>query len=240
MAVGDRSTQYNHADWALKRRFLRFLIKYIGFTLLAKVDHVEGIENVPAEGPGILLINHIALIDPILVIHLLPRNIVPLAKMEVYDYPLVGIFPKMWGVVPLKRDEIDRQALYTVMGILQAGELVLVAPEGTRHHELQEGRVGVAYLASRTNAPVIPVAIDGTIGFPVFRTAARWREGGARVRFGKPFRYKAEFSKARSKDLRRMTDEAMYYLASLLPENRRGAYADLSQATQTTFEWLGE
>lgn len=240
MAVGEPSLQYNHADWELKRRFLRFLIKYIGFTLLAKVDHVEGIENVPTEGPGILLINHIAFIDPVLVIHLLPRNIVPLAKMEVYDYPFVGIFPKMWGVVPLRRDEIDRQALYHVMAILRAGELVLVAPEGTRHHELQQGRVGVAYLSSRTNAPVIPVAIDGTIGFPVFRSSSRWREAGARVRFGKPFRYKPEFNKARSKDLRLMTDEAMYYLASLLPENRRGAYSDLTQATQTTFEWLGE
>ncbi len=237
MAVGEISMVYNHADWERKRRFLRFLIKYIGFTLLAKVDHVEGIENVPAKGPGILLINHIAFIDPILVIHLLPRNIVPLAKMEVYDYPFVGIFPKMWGVVPLKRDEIDRQALYQVMSILHAGEMVLVAPEGTRHHELQEGRVGVAYLASRTNVPIIPVAIDGTIGFPVFRTNRRWQEAGARVRFGRPLRYKAEFSKARNKELRLMTDEAMYYLASLLPEKRRGAYSDLSRATQTTFEW---
>ncbi len=237
MAVGEISMVYNHADWERKRRFLRFLIKYIGFTLLAKVDHVEGIENVPAKGPGILLINHIAFIDPILVIHLLPRNIVPLAKMEVYDYPFVGIFPKMWGVVPLKRDEIDRQALYQVMSILHAGEMVLVAPEGTRHHELQEGRVGVAYLASRTNVPIIPVAIDGTIGFPVFRTNRRWQEAGARVRFGRPLRYKAEFSKARNKELRLMTDEAMYYLASLLPEKRRGAYSDLSRATQKTFEW---
>jgi 1-acyl-sn-glycerol-3-phosphate acyltransferase len=239
MAVGSASLRYNHADWALKRRFLRFLIKYIGFTLLAKVDQVDGIQNVPKSGPGILLINHIALIDPILVIHLLPRNIVPLAKMEVYDYPFVGIFPKMWGVVPLKRDEIDRQAIHQVMAILRAGEMVLVAPEGTRHHELQQGRVGVAYLASRMDVPVIPVAIDGTEGFPVFRTSKRWRGPGAHVRFGRPLRYKAEFAKARGKELRLMTDEAMYYLASLLPENRRGAYSDFSRATQTTFDWVG-
>jgi 1-acyl-sn-glycerol-3-phosphate acyltransferase len=238
MAVGSASWQYNHTDWELKRRFLRFLIKYIGFTLLAKVDKVEGIENVPARGPGILLINHIAFIDPILVIHLLPRNIVPLAKMEVYDYPFVGIFPKMWGVIPLKRDEIDRGALHKVMAILRSGEMVLVAPEGTRHHELQVGRVGVAYLASRTNAPVIPVAIDGTQGFPVFRTAKRWQSPGAKVHFGKPLRYKKEFTKARGQELRLMTDEAMYYLASLLPQNRRGAYSDMSQATQTTFDWV--
>ena len=229
---------YNHAEWELRRRFLRFLIKYIGFTLLAKIDEIDGLEHVPTAGSGILLINHIAFIDPIAVIHVLDRHIVPLAKMEVYDYPFVGIFPKLWGVVPLKRDEIDRNALSQIISILRAGEMVLVAPEGTRHHELQTARVGVAYLASRTNSPVIPVAIDGTSGFPVFRTSNRWKEAGARIRFGKPFRYKPEFSRARSKDLRLMTDEAMYYLSSLLPEHRRGVYSDLNQATQKTIEWV--
>jgi len=237
MAGPKETMKYNHADWAFKRRFLRFLIKYIGFTLLAKVDRVEGLENVPDEGPGILMINHIAFIDPILVIHLLERDIVPLAKQEVYDYPFIGIFPKLWGVVPIKRDEMDRQSLRQVMAILKAGEIVLVAPEGTRNHELQVGRVGVAYLASRTDSHIIPVAIDGTVGFPVFRTSHRWKESGAVVCFGKPFRYRSELSTARNKDLRLMTDEAMYILASMLPEHRRGEYSDLSRATQSTIKW---
>lgn len=237
MATQRRKDEYNHADWELKRRFLRFLIKYIGFTLLAKVDHVEGLENVPASGSGILLINHIAFIDPIVLIHLLPRNIIPLAKTEVYDYPLVGIFPKMWGVVPVKRDEMDREALQQVLAILRAGELVLVAPEGTRNHELREGRVGVAYLASRTGTLVIPVAIEGTPGFPVLRTSKRWKEPGAHIRIGNPFYFRPDLSNARSRQLRLMTDEAMYILASLLPEDRRGVYKDLSKATQETIEW---
>jgi 1-acyl-sn-glycerol-3-phosphate acyltransferase len=238
MGSQNEEVKYNHADWELKRRFLRFLLKYIGFTLLAKIDRVEGLDNIPAEGQGILFINHIAFIDPIVVLHLLRRNIVPLAKQEVYDYPFVGVFPKMWGVVPVKREALDRQPLKQVMAILKAGEMVLVAPEGTRHHELQVGRVGVAYLASRTQSPVIPVAIDGTPGFPVFRTSQRWKDPGAVVRFGQPFRYRSDFSRARSKDLRLMTDEAMYIVASLLPEHRRGVYADLSKATQSTIEWL--
>ena len=56
--------QYNHQDWEFRRRFLRFLIRSLGVTLLAKLDKVEGLQNVPREGPGILLINHIAFIDP--------------------------------------------------------------------------------------------------------------------------------------------------------------------------------
>jgi len=167
----------------------------------------------------------------------LPRNIVPLAKREVYDYPLVGIFPKIWGVIPVKREEIDRRAVQQVMEVLRAGQIVLVAPEGTRGPELQQGKEGVAYLASRGQAPVIPVAVDGTIGFPALRYTAAWREPGASLRFGRPFRYRSEFQRAGGAQLRQMTDEAMYILASLLPEYRRGVYADLSKATQDTIEW---
>lgn len=231
---------YNHQDWESMRRFLRFLIKYIGTTLIAKLDRVDGLENVPSKGSGIFLINHIAFIDPIIVMHTLPRNIIPLAKTEVYTYPFVGIFPKLWGVVPVKRYEMDRKALKQIMAILNAGEMILVAPEGTRHHELQEGRVGVAYLASRTGSPVIPVAIEGSVGFPAFRTSKRWREPGVHIQFGKPFYYKKDLSRARNKDLRLMTDEAMYILAAMLPEYRRGVYSDLSKATQDTIDSVSE
>ena len=86
---------YDHARYAKRRRVCRFLLKWLGFTLLAKIDRTEGMENVPAEGPAILMINHIAFIDPFVVLNLLPRDIVPLAKIEVYSYPVVGIFPRL-------------------------------------------------------------------------------------------------------------------------------------------------
>jgi 1-acyl-sn-glycerol-3-phosphate acyltransferase len=238
MTTQSHAGNYDHQAWEWKRRFLRFLIKYLGVTLLAKLDRVEGLENVPAEGSGILMINHIAFIDPIIVLHTLPRNIIPLAKNEVYHYPLIGIFPKLWGVVPVKRDEMDREAIKQVMEILKAGEIVLIAPEGTRSNALQEGRVGAAYIASRTNTPIIPVAVDGSVGFPAFRTSRRWKEPGVHIRIGKAFRYRPDLSRARNKTLRQMMDEAMYVLASLLPEHRRGVYSDLTKATQNTIEWL--
>ena len=238
MAVNDKNSHYDHASLEKKRRFLRFLIRVIGFNFLAKLDRIDGIENVPSEGSAILLINHIAFIDPIVVLHVLPRNIVPLAKVEVYDYPVVGIFPKMWEVVPIKRTDVDRRALQKAMAILRAGEIVLVAPEGTRHTELQQAREGIAYLASRTNSPVVPVAIDGTEGFPALRWSKTWRNPGAHLRFGKPFRFRPDLKKARSRDLQLMTQEAMYILASLLPEYRRGFYSDLSKATLETIEWV--
>jgi 1-acyl-sn-glycerol-3-phosphate acyltransferase len=217
-----------------KRRFLRFLIKYIGFTMLAKLDRVEGMENVPSHGSAVLMINHIALIDPIVVLHVLPRNIVPLAKVEAYDYPFVGIFPRMWGVIPVRRDELDRRAIQQVLDVLRAGEIVLVAPEGTRSSQLHQAKVGVAYLASRGNAPVVPVAIDGTPGYPSLRFSELWKGPGAVVRFGKPFYFKPEMQRAGHESLRKMTDEAMYILAAMLPPERRGYYQDLSKATRYT------
>ncbi|RPI83098.1 MAG: 1-acyl-sn-glycerol-3-phosphate acyltransferase [Chloroflexi bacterium] len=228
---------YNHARWEPQRRFLRFLIRWIGFTLLARVDRVEGMENVPKTGPAILMINHIAFIDPIVVLHLLPRNIVPMAKVEVFSYPGIGIFPKIWHVIPVKREEVDRQAIRYALDILAAGEMILVAPEGTRGPALKEGKEGVAYLASRSGVPVVPVAIKDSAGFPALRFTSRWKGPGATVKFGRPFRYKPEYIEHRG-DLRKMTDEAMYVLASLLPEEMRGHYSDISSATLDTIELL--
>lgn len=233
------SSRYHHADWERRRRVLRFLIKYIGFTLLAKLHKVEGLENVPDQGPAILMINHIAFIDPIVVLHLVPRNIIPLAKVEVYDYPVVGIFPRLWGVIPVRREEVDRRAVQQVLEVLRAGEVVLVAPEGTRGPQLSQGKEGVAFLASRSGVPVIPVAIEGTVGFPALRfLSTAWRKPGAHVRFGRPFRYRPGPGRPDRDLLRKMTDEAMYVLAAMLPENRRGVYFDLSKATQETIEWV--
>mgnify|MGYP001068820114 CR=1 FL=1 len=232
------SETYDHASLEPMRGFLRFLIKWIGFTLLVKLDRVDGLENVPSQGPAILMINHIAFVDPIVVLHVLPRNIVPMAKTEVYDYPLIGIFPKLWQVVPVHREEVDRQAIKHALEILRAGEILLVAPEGTRGTALQEGKEGVAYLASRSGVPVIPVAIQGTPGFPALIFTQAWRTPGAYVHFGRPFRFRPEYRRADRELLRKMTDEAMYILAGMLPPARRGVYSDLSQATQDTIEWV--
>jgi 1-acyl-sn-glycerol-3-phosphate acyltransferase len=233
-----QSATYDHSRWEFRRRVLRFLLRYIGFNFLAKLDLVEGLENVPSSGPGILMINHIAFVDSIVVLHVVPRNIVPLAKIEVYDYPLVGIIPRLWNVIPVRRDEVDRRAVRMALEVLQAGEMILMAPEGTRGESLKEAKGGLAYIASRADVPVIPVAIENTIGFPTTPLSPRWRGPGACVRFGKPFRFKQTGKRPSREEMRVMTDEAMYIMAAMLPEHRRGAYAALSRRTTTTIEWL--
>lgn len=228
---------YDHSHYELRRRVIRYLLRIIGFSLFARIDHAEGVENVPAQGSAIMMINHINFVDPFVVMNLLPRNIIPMAKIEVYSYPIVGIFPRIYGVIPVQREEFDRRAVQGAMEVLKAGEIILVAPEAHRGPELRQGKEGIAYLATRANAPIVPVAIDGTIGYPTTPLSHRWREPGARVKFGAPFRFKTK-QRAGREMLRLMTDEAMYILAGMLPEYRRGFYSDLSLATQETIEWV--
>jgi 1-acyl-sn-glycerol-3-phosphate acyltransferase len=230
--------RYKHRRYELRRRFLRFLIQNIGFTLLLKLERVEGQDLIPRSGPGILMINHIAFVDSIVALHLCPRFVVPMAKIEVYDYPVIGIFPRLWGVIPVRREEVDRQALRQALDVLQAGEMILMAPEGTRGTQLQQGKEGIAYLASRSGAPIIPVAINGTPGFPALRFTPRWKGTGAQVTYGRPFRFRTEQQRPDRNLMRKMTDEAMFVLSSLLPEERRGYYRDLSKATRDTIEWV--
>jgi 1-acyl-sn-glycerol-3-phosphate acyltransferase len=235
---GFSNIKYNHASWETRRRFCRFLLKTIAFSLLIKLDRVDGLDNFPSDGPAILLMNHIAFVDPIVLVYVSPRFIVPMAKVEVYDYPVIGIFPRLWGVIPVRREEVDRRAIRIALDVLRAGEVILVAPEGTRGPQLQRGKEGMAYLASRSGAPILPVAIEGTPGFPALRFDQRWHRPGVRVRYGQPFRFHAHIKHPARNQLRQMADEAMYVLAAMLPEARRGVYSDLSRATQETIEWL--
>ncbi len=228
---------YDHARFEFRRQILRWLLNEIGFRVLAKIDRVEGLDNLPRSGPAIVMINHIAFVDPIVVLGSIPRNLVPMTKREAFKYPIWGIFPYIWGVIPVRRDEVDRRAIRMALEVLEAGELILVAPEGTRNPALQKAREGVAYLGYRSGAPIVPVAITGTVGFPTI-SPKRMRQPGAVVKLGRPFQYRRFEGRLRGHRLQQMTDEAMYMLAEMLPEDRRGDYADLSQATRDTIELL--
>ena len=228
---------YNHQRLEWRRNLCRFLLHQIGFRFLAKIDTIDGSENVPLEGPGIVMINHIAFVDPIVVLANLPRNVVPLAKIEAFHYPVVGIFPKIWDAVPVLREGFDRDAIRKALSILDAGEMLLMAPEGTRNPSLRDAREGVAYLGSRSGAPIIPVVVTGTKGFPSIKPS-RWKQSGALVQIGSPFRFRSDLKRPGREVLKQMTDESMYILARMLPEELRGEYSDLSKATTKLIEFF--
>jgi len=232
------TTTYDPSRWRRKRKILRLALRTIGFPLMARIEKVEGLENIPPNGRVIMMFNHIGFIDPLAIMHVSPRDPVPMMKAEALAFPVIGHLPKWWGVVPIWRGEVDLLAIRQSLAVLEAEEPLLIAPEGTRNPSLQQGKLGMAYLAARAQAPVLPVAVDNTEGYPTFPFSRRWRAPGAVIRFGKPFRFKATARNPNRQLLRKMTDEAMYILAALLPPHRRGVYADLEHATQETIVWL--
>jgi 1-acyl-sn-glycerol-3-phosphate acyltransferase len=234
------SRRYDHTQYESTRRVLRWMITHIGWRFLARIDYsrIEGLENLPSIGPAILMINHIAFIDPIVVLGNLPRNIVPMAKAEVHKLPVWGIFTQLWDVIPVHREELDRRALEQALTVLEAGEVILIAPEAHRHPAMTQAREGIAYIAHKSGAPVVPVAVEGTHGYPALLGPWNVRKPGAHFKMGHPFRFKPFTGRLPRERLRLMTDEAMYVLAALLPEHRRGYYADLSKATMETIEFV--
>jgi 1-acyl-sn-glycerol-3-phosphate acyltransferase len=216
------------------------MITNIAWRFLTRIDddRIEGLEHLPQTGAAILMINHIAFVDPIVVLGNLPRNIVPLAKSEAYHIPVLGIFPRLWNAIPVHRQELDRRALERALMVLKAGEVILIAPEATRRPALGQAREGIAYIAYKSGAPVIPVTIEGTRGYPTLVGPWNKHLGKAYFKLGRAFRYKQLNTRLPRERLRLMTDEAMYVLAALLPEPRRGYYADLSLATTETIEFV--
>nr|MBC7244346.1 1-acyl-sn-glycerol-3-phosphate acyltransferase [Chloroflexota bacterium] len=212
------------------RRIANFVLCLL-FKLIFKIEFT-GIGNVPKQGPFIAMMNHIYFLDPVLVSALSPRFIVIMSKIENYRNPLFAPIMRLYGTFPVRRGELDMSAIRTSLQVLEQGHGLLMAPEGTRSrtHTLQEGRDGMAWLALRTNAPIVPVALSGQERLGHY--LRRLRRTPLRIVFGEPFRFRTVEGTQRREQLHAMTNEAMYRLAALLPPSYRGIYHNLEQATQ--------
>lgn len=213
----------------MRRKLLNALLRVLYF-LLFRLE-VSGAENVPPTGPLILMINHIDALDPFLVVGIFPRSVTPMSKVELFDLPLIGILAQAYGAFPIRRGQVDKRAIRQALHVLQEGGVLLVAPEGTRSptYSLQRGKEGMALIAARTGAPLIPVAVTGTE-----HAGSHWRRlhrAPVRIVIGEPFRLDPGGEHVRRPLLRTMTGEAMYRLAAILPPSYRGVYGKLNEAT---------
>lgn len=215
------------------RRIVKPIIRFLVWLLLRM--KVRGLEQIPSEGPAILAISHTNFLDPVLVMALCPRPLEAISKLENLRLFFFGPLIRMYGVIPIRRGEVDRKTLNAAIEVLKRGELLLIAPEGTRSGvgRLQKGRGGLAYIAARTGAPIVPVGIIGVEGF--WPNLVRLRRTPVQIALGQPFRFVARDRPLDRQTLAQMTAEAMYQLAATLPPERRGRYANLEIATE---EWL--
>jgi 1-acyl-sn-glycerol-3-phosphate acyltransferase len=128
--------------------------------------HTSGLEHVPSTGPAILAPNHTSVLDSFFLPLVLPRRITYVGKAEYLDdWKTRRLFPAI-GMIPIDRSGGDaaKAALDTAARVLERGELFGIYPEGTRSRDgvLHRGHTGLARLAARTGAPIIPVGLVGT------------------------------------------------------------------------------
>ena len=140
--------------------FFRNLLKpFIMFLYQVKI---EGKEHIPTDSSAILAPNHRSKWDPLWVAFITNREIAFLAKEELFHNKIIGFLLKKCHVIPIKRNTGDMAAIRTCIRSLKKGELLWIFPEGTRVKNVKESepKEGVALLASKAGAPIIPISIS--------------------------------------------------------------------------------
>lgn len=146
------------------------LLEKAGFrTLARKLYRVElrGTEHIPSTGGVILVANHESLFDPWLLALATPRPVRYMAKSELWRYRLVGRALEAFGAFPVERGAGDATAISNAAELLRRGEVLGIFPQGTsKQFERRPYHRGAARLALATGAPIVPVRLIGTRGFP--------------------------------------------------------------------------
>lgn len=162
--------------YAIIRGLFKIFLMFLGLK-------VEGLHNLPKTGPVIVAANHVSNWDPILVGVALSRPIHFMAKAELFENALLRAIMRGLNAFPVNRGRADRNAIRQALEMLKCGEMLGIFPEGARRKVVPQAGIqsGVAMLAMKSGAMVVPVALTGTEGlFP-----CGWRRT-LRVRIGEP------------------------------------------------------
>ena len=213
---------------------------------LTRVTVSGAIDEIPRKGPLIIAANHASNLDAVVlgswIVPKLGRRINWLGKKELFEWPILGYLAAHGGVHPVDRGAADVEAFRLARRILDEGHILFVFPEGTRSPDgaLQSAHDGVAVLAQRTGAPIVPIGIAGSHG--VWPRGQSLPHPGGRVtlRVGSPFRPVDELPPGTDRRSAKalITTMIMERIAALLPSAQRGVYGVSSSAgrTRTSFE----
>lgn len=210
--------------------FLRKLVRLL-FPLLVRV-RVQGQENFPPTGPYILATNHLSVFDLPLLLMVCPHTVRAFAASKHRRNPFYALLLTAAGSIWVRRGEIDREALKGAFEVLKRGEVLGIAPEGTRArrvYALQPGKTGAAYIATRADVPIVPVGLTGTE--KIKQNLPRLRRTEVTVNIGEPFRL-PESGRVRGPKLDEYTDLIMRRIAALLPPEYRGVYREALEESQ--------
>ena len=206
------------------------------FRLILRVD-IRGLENVPREGALIVAISHSNFLDPLLAGAYIPRDVIPMAKIEAFNYPVIGWIVKWYGAFPVRRGEADMSAFKTALRLLQGGNALVMAPEGHRSESgaLQQGREGAIMLSLRTGAPILPVAVWG--GKALWKNLARLSRTPMWFYVGEPVLPEVRSTKPTREWVGELADELMFCIADQMPPELHGYYAGKTRTTHHLQPW---
>jgi 1-acyl-sn-glycerol-3-phosphate acyltransferase len=200
------------------------------FVRLATRTTVSGRENLPVEGPLLVVFNHVGHTDAAVLIANLPWSTDAIALSDLLKVPVTGAMLHLYGVISVERDVFDRSVVARALAVLNSGGVLILAPEARMSvtGTLEKARGGAAYLALKTGVPILPVALTGTFN-PVFY--AQWkqrRRPSVTMTIGPVFNLPdlPLDGAGRKQSLLIASDIIMAHLAGLLPPQYRGVYAD--------------
>ena len=185
---------------------------------------VTGAEYVPHFGPLIVVSNHLSLNDPPLLVAAIPRPLFFIGKKELFGNPITRFLMRSFHVSPFDRSAAGIDAMRALMQNLERDRAVVIFPEGTRSpdHTMKKGMLGVIYLAIKSQAPILPVAVTGTERFPLWRVPFPF--GRMKASIGPPFTLPIIEGRPSREVMSSLLDMVMGRVADLLPAEYRGVY----------------
>jgi 1-acyl-sn-glycerol-3-phosphate acyltransferase len=209
------------------QNFVHWLLPKV-INLIARVD-IQGYEHVPQGGGFVIATNHLGILDAAMAFYALPslKLFIPVAeKWE--ENAFFRFLSGPLNLIFIDRFNPDLKAMREMMRRMEAGQTLVIAPEGTRSRieQMAQGKPGVAYLASKFNWPILPVALAGTEDRIVFSNLRHLRKTRIMISAGEVFRLPSLPRENRDEALRQFTDEIMCRIAVMLPEKNRGVYAN--------------
>ena len=208
------------------RTFLRWLLRRL-INIIAKVD-VHGYENVPPTGAFVIATNHIGMLDAAMLFYAIDRWDVFIPVAEKWERnAFLRWAAKYANFIFIDRFNPDLKAMRRIIGLMEKGNILVIAPEGTRSRVggMNEGKPGVSYLAAKLNRPIVPVGLAGTEDKVILGNLRHLRRSHIVLHAGKAFSLPSLPAKDRGAVLQQFTDEIMCRIAVLLPEKYRGVYA---------------
>jgi 1-acyl-sn-glycerol-3-phosphate acyltransferase len=203
----------------------------IVFFLIKKLTkyQVMNAELIPAEGGLLMTSNHLSRLDLPLLMAMSDRTDLTAIVANKYEKKpfFKWILEKIGTIIWMDREKIDFSALRDVLSCLRRGEVIGIAPEGTRSHGsvgLLEGKQGAAVMAAQASVPILPVGIIGTD--KIYEHWMKLRRPPVILRVGEAYYLPEMDPSDRQSWLSENTDEIMCRIAALLPPEYRGFYAD--------------